>query len=214
VRLRDRIDPVLLDLAGRRWDRRFGARVRGPVLARARGRVLEIGVGAGGTIPHYPARVEDLVVTDPSPWMLRRARGRAAEAGRELIVVQASAEALPFDAGEFDQVVSFSVLCSVPDQAAALAEVVRVLRPGGELLFYEHVRSDDPERAVWQDRLERPWGLIAGGCHPNRPTLEAIESSGLELAELERGETPGVPRLVRPYVSGRAIAPRAGGIWR
>jgi hypothetical protein len=79
-----------------------------------------------------------------------------------------------------------------------------VLRPDGRFVFSEHVRSPDPKRARWQDRLERPWGAIAGGCHPNRRTLETIESAGFEVTELEEGELPGLPRLVRPYVKGVA----------
>jgi len=97
------------------------------------------------------------------------------------------------------------VLCSVPDQAAALREVRRVLRPGGQLLFAEHVRSSDPGCAKWQDRLERPWKLIAAGCHPNRDTRAALEAAGFSVELTEQGELPMVPRLVQPYIVGRAV---------
>jgi ubiquinone/menaquinone biosynthesis C-methylase UbiE len=96
------------------------------------------------------------------------------------------------------------VLCTVDDASRVLQEIRRVLRPGGSFVFLEHVRSPDPKLAQWQDRLERPWGWIAGGCHPNRRTLEAIERAGFEVVELEREDLPDIPRLVRPNVMGAA----------
>jgi ubiquinone/menaquinone biosynthesis C-methylase UbiE len=119
-------------------------------------------------------------------------------------IVQAPAERLPFEAQTFDTAVSLAVLCTVDDPSRALAELRRVLRPDGRLLFLEHVRSHDPRAARWQDRLERPWGVLAGGCHPNRPTLTTIEAAGFEVTELEEGELPGQVPLVRPYVLGSA----------
>jgi hypothetical protein len=80
-----------------------------------------------------------------------------------------------------------------------------VLRPNGQLLFSEHVRSDDPKRARWQDRIEPLWGVVANGCHPNRRTLDAIREAGFDVSDVEQGELPGVPALMRPYVSGRAL---------
>jgi ubiquinone/menaquinone biosynthesis C-methylase UbiE len=147
------------------------------------------------------------VITDLSQWMLLRAERRASELGRRVTIVRAPAESLPFDDDTFDTVVSTFVLCSVPDQREALRELTRVLRPGGQLLFFEHVRSDNAKRARWQDRLEGAWKVLADGCRPNRDTLAAIQASGFELAEVERGELPGVPSLVRPLVTGRALAP-------
>jgi ubiquinone/menaquinone biosynthesis C-methylase UbiE len=136
--------------------------------------------------------------------MLRRARRRAAELRREVTLVEAPAEALPFEDGSFDTVVSLAVLCTVDDPSRVLQEIPRVLRPGGRFVFLEHVRSSDPKLAQWQDRLERPWGWIAGGCHPNRRTLEAIERAGFEVVELEREDLPDIPRLVRPNIMGVA----------
>ena len=204
--LRERLAPVVYDAYGKRAERELAARRR-MVLAVARGRVLEIGVGTGLNLPHYPDGLDELVITDPSGPMLERARRRAAEAGRDATLVHASAEALPFPDASFDAVVSTLVLCSVPAQDEALRELRRVLKPRGELLFIEHVRSEDPARAKWQDRLERPWKLVAGGCHPNRDTLAAIERGGFTVVGVEQTRLPKAPPIVRPCVAGRAAVP-------
>jgi ubiquinone/menaquinone biosynthesis C-methylase UbiE len=138
--------------------------------------------------------------------MLRRAKRRAADAGREVTFVEAAAEQLPFEDDSFDTVVSMAVLCTVDDPPQALREIRRVLRPGGQLLFLEHVRADEPRHSRRQDRLEGIWGVVAGGCHPNRRTLETIQEAGLDLADVQHGELPGVPKLIRPYVTGHAVS--------
>ncbi len=193
------------DLMRRRLERTHGVRLRRSQLAAARGRVVEIGAGTGANVAHYPDTVDELVLTEPDDAMLKRLRRRAA-ARPAATVVQASAEQLPFPDASFDTAVTTIALCTVTSPAEALREVRRVLRPGGQLLFAEHVRSEDPGLARWQDRLERPWRVIAGGCHPNRDTLAAIRAAGFDVQELERGELPAGPRLVRPYVLGRAVA--------
>jgi ubiquinone/menaquinone biosynthesis C-methylase UbiE len=203
VGLRDRIFAAGYDPLSARWERQHGAQLRRKLLAQAKGRVLEIGVGTGLSLEHYPP-VEELVVADPSEPMLRRARRRAAETGRNIKVIQASAEELPFDGASFDTVVSMVVLCTVSDQRRVLAEIRRVLRPTGTFLFSEHVRSEDPRRARWQDRLEPIWRVVANGCHPNRRTLDAIRDAGFDVSDVEAGELPGFPALVRPSVTGRA----------
>ena len=120
-------------------------------------------------------------------------------------VVESSAERLPFEDGSFDTVVATLVFCTVEDPERAVAEAERVLRSGGELLYIEHVLSpDSPRLARWQDRLERPWGWLAGGCHPNRPTGDTLSAAGLEVERLERGQMPKAPPLVRPLISGAA----------
>jgi SAM-dependent methyltransferase len=167
--------------------------------------VLEIGGGTGFNLEHYPRELDELVVTDPSEGMLGRLERRAAHVPPPVRLVRAPAEQLPFEDASFDTVVSTFVLCSVDDQDAALAEIRRVLAPGGRFLFLEHVRADDPRLARRQDRLERPWGFVAFGCHPNRPTGERIEAAGLEVEAIERGELPNSPRLVRPLITGRAV---------
>ncbi len=186
-------------------EKHFAERRR-DALAHAAGRILEIGAGTGFNLAHYPAAVEELVITEPAPGMLERTRRRAAALERPVTVVQAAAESLPFEDSTFDAVVSTLVLCSVDDVDRALGEIHRVLKPKGQLIFVEHVRSDDPRRARWQDRLERPWMALADGCHPNRATLERIEAGPFELVDVERGELPKSPPIVRPLVAGRAIA--------
>jgi ubiquinone/menaquinone biosynthesis C-methylase UbiE len=166
--------------------------------------MLEIGVGTGLNLPHYPP-VDELVAADPSEPMLRRARRRAAETGRDVTFVEAPAEQLPFEDDSFDTVVSMLVLCTVKNQQRALQEVRRVLRPNGQFLFSEHVRSDDPKLARWQDRIEPIWGVVANGCHPNRQTLDAIRAAGFDVSSVDQGELPGFPKLVRSCISGSAL---------
>lgn len=178
---------------------------RRKLLAAASGRVLEVGAGTGFNLPYYPETVEDLTVTDGMEGMLRRAERRAVESGRHVTTTRAPVEDLPFEDGSFDTVVGSLLLCSVDDQDRALAEIRRVLRPGGQYLFLEHVRSQDPKVAHSQDRWEGVWGVIAMGCHPNRDTLPRIESI-FEIVELEQSEIPIGPKIVRPYVLGRAGA--------
>jgi ubiquinone/menaquinone biosynthesis C-methylase UbiE len=120
-------------------------------------------------------------------------------------VVEAPAAKLPFPDDSFDTVVGTLVFCEVPDQSAALAEIARVLRPGGSFCFLEHVRSDDPELARRQDRWAPAWRLVSGGCNCNRDTLGAIEDSELEVAEVEHERFPKAPALVRPVILGRAV---------
>ncbi len=197
------------------YDRSFKAaedaglrELRRRLLTGAEGRVLELGAGTGLNLDLYPLKVEDLVMLEPDPHMARRLRATAAEPPRTIEISEAPAERLPFEDSSFDTVVSTLVFCTVPDPAAALSEVARVLKPSGRLLFLEHVRADDPRLARWQDRLEKPWRFIGDGCHCNRDTVAAIESSPLSLDEIERSAFPKAPAIVKPLVSGSA---RPGG---
>lgn len=203
--LRERIFAAVYDPLSARTEDRVGAELKRRLLADVSGRALEIGVGTGLSFTHYPAAVE-LVGVDPSEPMLRRARKRAADLGRDVTFVAAPAETLPFPDDSFDTAVSLAVLCTVDDPSRALAEIRRVLRPAGRFVFLEHVRSGDPKTARRQDQLERPWGWIAGGCHPNRRTVEAIEDAGFKLTELEQHDIAEMPRLASPLVTGRAVA--------
>jgi ubiquinone/menaquinone biosynthesis C-methylase UbiE len=192
-----------VDRMTERTDREFGDKRRA-LLSEAHGRVLEIGAGTGANIRHYPETVEELVLLEPSKPFARRIRMKLNEGGREATVVPGKAEALPFDDASFDTVVLTFVLCTVDDQSRALAEVRRVLKPNGTLLFAEHVRADDPRLARWQDRLNGVWGHVADGCNCNRETVAALEASPLSVDRLERGTLPKSPRLVRPLVMGKA----------
>ena len=179
---------------------------RRELLAEASDRTLELGAGTGLNLEHYPEAVTELVMTEPFEPMARQLRQRVAESGRDAEVVIAGAERLPFDDGSFDTVVATLVLCTVDNVPAALAEIDRVLRPGGRLLFCEHVRSTEPSRARWQDRLERPWRFVGHGCRPNRDTVAAIASSSLSLERVERGTLRKSAPIVRPLATGSALA--------
>ncbi len=181
--------------------------MRRELLAGARGRVLELGAGTGVNLDLYGEDVESPILLEPDPHMAKRLRARLSESRCGGEIVEASAEQLPFEDDSFDTVVATLVLCTIPDPTAALSETARVLRPGGRLLFVEHVRAEEPGLARWQDRLEKPWRFLADGCHCNRDTLGAIAASRLRLDALERGRLPKAIPIVRPLVSGAATLP-------
>lgn len=177
---------------------------RRALLARVAGRVVEIGGGTGANLPFYGPGVERLVLVEPEEPMARRLEQRLSERAPAAELVRAPAEALPFEDASFDVAVSTLVLCTVADQARALAELRRVLRPGGRLVFIEHVRAQEPRLARWQDRLDPLQRRIGHGCHCNRSTVEAIRAAGFEIEELERGPLPKAPPIVRPLAVGSA----------
>ena len=178
---------------------------RARLLESARGKVLEIGAGTGANLPLYGPNVEALTVTEPEAPMARRLAKRLREQPRAAELIEASAERLPLPDGQFDTVVSTLVLCTVPDPMRALREVWRVLRPGGQLLFIEHVRSEEPKLAKWQDRLNGLNRVIAHGCNCNRSTLDVIEQAGFTIGSLERSVLAKAPPFVRPLIVGTAI---------
>lgn len=192
------------------WGERRGlARRREELISQARGRVLEIGAGTGLNLPYYGAGAIDLVLADPEPPMVERLERRLRASRRLGRVVKAGAEALPFDAGSFDTVVSTLVLCTVDDPAAALREIGRVLAPGGQLLFLEHVRAEEGSRlARWQDRLEAPWRAFAYGCRCNRDTLDLLARGSFHVSGLKRAEWRGMVPIARPLVFGHAEVAR------
>lgn len=182
--------------------------MRAELLAEASGRTLEVGAGTGLNLEHWPDTVTELVLTEPFGPMAGQLRAKVADSGRAAEVVEAPGEALPFPDDRFDTVALTLVLCTVPDPAAALREIARVLKPGGRFLFLEHVRAEEPGLAKWQDRLHGPWYAFGHGCHCNRDTLAAIKSSPLEVDTAERGAMPKAIPLVRPMLSGKCTLPR------
>jgi ubiquinone/menaquinone biosynthesis C-methylase UbiE len=159
---------------GGRNEERGNRELRGEFLAGLAGRVLEVGAGNGLNFPHYPAAVGEVVAVEPEPYLRGCAVEAAISAPVPVRVADAVATALPAKDGEFDAVVFSGLLCSVPDVPAALAEFARVLRPGGELRFYEHVRSRDPLFAGYQRVADLAWPRLMGGCSVRRDTLSAI----------------------------------------
>jgi ubiquinone/menaquinone biosynthesis C-methylase UbiE len=180
--------------------------MRRETLSRASGRTIDLGAGTGANLGLYPDSVTELVLAEPDPHMLRKLRPKAEEAGVDAEIVEAGAEDLPFEDSSFDTAVFTLVLCTVPDPAAALAEAARVLRPGGRLLFVEHVRSEEAGLARWQDRLERPWRFFGDGCHCNRDTVATIEAASFTVEAVETAELPKSPPIVRPLIRGSALS--------
>lgn len=181
---------------------------RQQLLAPLAGRVLEIGAGTGANLPHYPHGLEELVVTEPDRHMrakLDRAASRSLKPPR---IVDASADSLPFADGSFDAVVATLVLCTVRAPERVLAEVFRVLKPGGKLVFLEHVAAEPHStRFVWQRRIDPVWKHLAGGCRVTRRTLEAIEATGFVDLDVKRDRIRKAPAFVRPSVRGTARKP-------
>jgi SAM-dependent methyltransferase len=184
---------------------------RKALLSRARGRTLEIGAGTGLNLPHYPDDVDELVLVEPDAAMRSRLQKRLSRSGQETRLVDAPAERLPFPSGSVDTVVSTLVLCTIDAPDVALREIARVLRPDGQLLFLEHVRSELPALARWQDRLAGPWRRFARGCRCNRATAELITTCGLKLEQTREASWHAMPPIVRPLIAGRATAHRHPG---
>jgi len=180
---------------------------RRATLAGLRGRVVEVGAGNGRNFGFYPPDVDEVVAVEPEPLLRALATQAAQQAAVPIDVIDAVAGALPFDDASFDAAVTTLVLCSVPDVPAALRELRRILRPGGELRFLEHVHAErQPLRAV-QSLADAStlWPRLAGGCHAARDTLRAIEQAGFGVTELRRFDfTPGRPVPGVPHILGRA----------
>ena len=198
-----RILPRLIHL-GMRQKQLLPLRER--LVADVRGRVLEVGIGSGLNLPFYPREVEILLGIDRSRELLEMAQRHASWVHFPVELSEGSAEDIPLEDGAVDHVVMSWTLCSIADPARALAEIRRVLRPGGSLLFIEHGRAPEPGVARWQDRLTPVWRTIAGGCHLNRPIDRLIRESGLRLGELETGYFVKGPRFATYHYRGRAIA--------
>ena len=179
-------------------------RERQELLSSACGRTAEIGAGTGLNLTHYPEDLDELVLLEPDSAMRSHLSGRLAGHGQQAHLLDSPAERLPFADGSVDTVVSTFVLCTVDAPELALQEIARVLRPDGQLLFIEHVRSESPRLAAWQDRLLAPWCRFARGCRCNRSTAELMVNCGFELDDVEQASWHAMPPIVRPLITGRA----------
>jgi ubiquinone/menaquinone biosynthesis C-methylase UbiE len=208
-------------IAGHKWfaalydrmmapgEKAFFAEVRRDMLADLSGDVLEIGAGTGANFPYYPEDA-NVTATEPDTYMMDRCRMRAAKAEAQIELRQAWAEALPFNDASFDYVIATLVLCSVRDPRKALAEVKRVLKPGGEFRLYEHVRYVNRIGALVQDAVTPAWKWFGAGCHPNRDTGRLVREAGFEVVRSERQtHVPPVPPMlfVRPNLLAVARRP-------
>jgi ubiquinone/menaquinone biosynthesis C-methylase UbiE len=183
--------------------------LRRELLAGLSGRVIEIGAGTGPNFRLYPETVDEVVAVEPEDYLRARAEEAASRSGRAITTVDALADRLPFEDSSFDAAVVAQVLCSVPDQAAALVEARRILKPGGELRFYEHVLSRNPRRARFQRLAGKVTPHIAGGCHPDRDTGRAIGDAGFEIERCRRFSFRQSPLdlPVAPRILGAARRP-------
>lgn len=202
ARLYDRVLAPLEEAGLQAW--------RADLLAGLSGTVVEIGAGTGANLAHYPAAVDRLVLTEPEPAMLAQLRQRLdrVPAGVDVTARRASAASLPLADGEADAVVTTLVLCTVPAPGAVLAEARRVLRPGGRLVFLEHVAAEDrPERLRRQRRFDLVWPHIAGGCRLTRRTEAAIAEAGFTVETITRESARKAPTVIRPMIRGTATTP-------
>lgn len=185
--------PKILDLVMRQEPIR---RQREKIVPRAYGRVLEVGVGSGLNLPHYDrGKLAALYGLDPSLELQRLARERADAAGVPIQFLPVSGEQIPLADASVDSIVITYTMCSIPDVGAALFEMHRVLRPGGELFFSEHGRAPDTGVVRWQDRLNPLWRRLSGGCNLNRAIPDLLGAAGFSLPELSTLYLPG-PRLM------------------
>jgi ubiquinone/menaquinone biosynthesis C-methylase UbiE len=180
---------------------------RRELLAGVCGRVMEIGAGTGANFPHYPEGAREIVAVEPEPYLRARAATAATGGSAPVRVVDAVADELPFENASFDAAVSSLVLCSVADQSAALAELRRILRPGGELRFYEHVRATDRRLASTQRMFDVVWPHLAGGCHASRDTLRAIADAGFAIEHVRHF-------VFRPCLLATPTSPHVLGVAR
>jgi SAM-dependent methyltransferase len=192
----DIILPRLCDLAMRNKQLKpFRERVIGA----AEGRVLEIGVGSGMNLSFYRPPVREVLALEPAPWLVTMARSASRETSMPVRFLEASAEAIPLDQHSVDTIVTTWTLCSIPQAATALADMRRVLRPGGKLLFAEHGMAPDEGVRRWQDRLTPIWRRFSGGCHLNRPIRSMIEGAGFRIDRIVTGYIPGPKPMTFMY---------------
>lgn len=199
---RDHILPHLIHLAMRSED---FTPYRQRVVATATGRILEVGIGSGANLPFYGADAREVIGLEPSPRLAAMTRRAALRSSLPLTVLEASAEAIPLDDGSIDTVVMTWTLCSIPAAIPALREMLRVLKPGGRLLFVEHGLAPDPRVRKWQHRLTPCWKHLAGGCHLDRAINSLIQNAGFRIEKLDTGYLRG-PRPLTFLYEGVAVA--------
>lgn len=170
-------------------------RLRTDLLASAHGEVLELGIGTGLNLPHYPETVTGLEAVDPADLLPKTVAARSADLPFPVRIQRGTAEMLPHADRRFDYVISTWTLCTIPNPGLALQEVGRVLKSGGSFLFLEHGRSDDQTIAVWQDRLNPIQNVIGCGCNLNRKIDQLIEQAGLTIIRIDRFTMESIPRL-------------------
>jgi ubiquinone/menaquinone biosynthesis C-methylase UbiE len=192
----DIILPRLCDLAMRN---KLLVPFRERVIGAAEGRVLEIGVGSGLNLPFYRPPVREVLALEPAPRLVTMARSASRGASIPVSFLEASAEAIPLEDHCVDTIVTTWTLCSIPRAAAALADMRRVLRPGGKLLFVEHGLAPDEGVRRWQDLMTPAWRSISGGCHLNRPIRSMIEGAGFRIDRIETGYMPGPKPMTFMY---------------
>jgi ubiquinone/menaquinone biosynthesis C-methylase UbiE len=197
---RDHILPWLTHLAMRQ------ARLvpyRTHAVSGATGRVLEIGIGSGLNLPFYSQNVKQIIGIEPSPRLLDMAREAARRSTSPLDLVEGTAEAIPIESASIDTVVTTWTMCSIPNVDGALAEMRRVLRPSGSLLFVEHGRAPEPRVRWWQDHLTPAWKCLSGGCHLNRAIEDVVQRAGFRIDQIEKGYMRGPNPMTFMY-EGRA----------
>ena len=204
-RLRSYLIAKSYDYAMRSTEQRCLQEWRNALLSKAYGEVLEIGAGTGVNLPHYPHNVTSVVLSEPDPHMRKFLRCKADKQHREAIsIAHWGADSIERPDASFDTIVSTLVLCSVPCLESSLKEINRLLRPGGALLFLEHILSDHPPTRVWQNRIEPFWSFCAGNCRLTRDTSSAISASGLSIEQVIEAPMIGAPAFVSRTIRGIA----------
>ena len=196
----ERIIPHIINLSMRNRELKP---YRQRVIGAAEGRVLEIGIGSGLNLPLYTSVAKEVLALEPSPRLIRMAKDTATKTSTRVTFIEGTAEAIPISDQSIDTVVMTWVLCSIPKVHQALAEMRRILKPGGQLLFVEHGRAPEPSVSKWQDRLNPAWRCFAGGCNMNRPIATLIEDASFRIAKLATGYMRG-PKMLTFIYEGKA----------